>query len=301
MQCFDISNLGFNQIKIFITVAECGSFSDAAKLLNYSQSRISKTILGLENNFGLPLFSRNKSQNILTDVGKILYRDFKKLFKDAQDAVANAFDFYKNSIAAVRVGLLNCVTSRAKLAYEILKICNLQNIVLQYCKHGIKELFYLGQQKKLDVIITSAIDRETLKKCGYNTKILYHTKAAIFVPKSNPLYNRKKIDLSELAHEKFIMISPVNSPNYLKYFTDLCKSRGFTPNVAADVANTNSYLINMLSGRGIVFADAHTDIVHKDIKRFVLEDINSDMVVAWLENDTNQNLVKKLVEIHQKE
>lgn len=298
MQYFDISNLNFNQIKIFISVAENGSFSAAAKKLNYSQSMVSKTISALEKDLALQLVVRVKSQNILTEAGKSLYQDFKHLLADAKDAVIRAHETLENTDTTLRIGVIDCVTSRENLAYMILKLCTQNHITLQYNEQRIKELLQQAQEKKLDVIITSAIDQDTLIKYGYHTQVLYHTKAAVFLPRFNPLCSQDEIHLSDLKNEKFIMLSPDNSPNYLKNFNDVCAKAGFVPNVSANVANTRSYKVNILTGQGIVFADDHTDIIHKDIKKYILDDVPSDIIIAWLDarQNTNEKFVKRLIE-----
>lgn len=294
MHYFDISNLSFNQIKIFIYVAESGSFSSAARKLNYSQSMVSKTISSLESDLGIQLVLRVKSQNILTEAGSSLYKDFKRLLKDVEDSVARAYEVQMNTDTTLRIGVIDCVTSRENLACAILKICNKNKITLQYNEQRIKELLLWAQEKKLDVIVTSAIDQDTLRKYGYQTKVFYQTKAAVFLPRSNPLFYRDKIQLSDLKNEKFIMLSPENSPNYLKYFNEICEAHGFKPNVSANVSNTHSYRVNILTGQGIVFADDHTDIEHEDIRKFVLDDVPSDIVIAWL--DTSSHLNEKFVD-----
>ncbi len=60
-----------NNLHIFITAAETGSLTDAAKKLYVSQPAISQAIKKLEEELGVKLFIRNKRSNlILTDVGK---------------------------------------------------------------------------------------------------------------------------------------------------------------------------------------------------------------------------------------
>lgn len=303
MQYFDISNLNFNQIKIFICVAESGSFSDAARKLNYSQSMVSKTISGMEKDLGIQLVLRVKSQNILTEAGSSLYKDFKQVQKEVEDAIIRAHELQNTIDTMLRIGVIDCVTSRENLAYSILQICNRNKITLQYNEQRIKELLLGAQKKELDVLVTSAIDQDTLIKYGYQTKVFYQTKAAVFLPRSNPLFQREKIQLSDLANEKFIMLSPENSPNYLKYFSDICEAHGFKPHVSANVSNTRSYRINILTGQGIVFADDHTDIEHEDIKKFVLDDVPSNIIVAWLDDAAhlNERFVNELIkDYHEK-
>ena len=54
----------------FLMVAETGSFIDAARKLNITQSTVSARIRGLEELFGRPLFERSKNGASLTGAGE---------------------------------------------------------------------------------------------------------------------------------------------------------------------------------------------------------------------------------------
>ena len=60
--------------KVFYTVAECGSFSDAAKKLFITQSAVSQQIKSLENELGALLFVRGRKGAKLTSYGELLLR-----------------------------------------------------------------------------------------------------------------------------------------------------------------------------------------------------------------------------------
>lgn len=62
----------FEQLKIFVTVVECGSFSAAARQLKRAQSGVSQAVSNLEIALDHPLFIRNKNTPMLTDNGKAL-------------------------------------------------------------------------------------------------------------------------------------------------------------------------------------------------------------------------------------
>ncbi|MEZ9593188.1 LysR family transcriptional regulator [Shewanella sp. 10N.261.52.F9] len=62
----------FEQLKIFVTVCETGSFSAAARKLKRAQSGVSQAISNLEIAINQELFSRDKNTPILTDNGKAL-------------------------------------------------------------------------------------------------------------------------------------------------------------------------------------------------------------------------------------
>lgn len=59
------------QIKSFIAIAECGSFSRAAEQVGRTQSALSLQIRKLEGTFGCPLFERTSRSVALTQEGEI--------------------------------------------------------------------------------------------------------------------------------------------------------------------------------------------------------------------------------------
>jgi DNA-binding transcriptional LysR family regulator len=66
--------MDWDKLRIFHSVADAGSFTHAANLLNLSQSAISRQISALEGELNVPLFSRHARGLILTEQGETLYR-----------------------------------------------------------------------------------------------------------------------------------------------------------------------------------------------------------------------------------
>ncbi|HXF53783.1 MAG TPA: LysR family transcriptional regulator [Hyphomicrobiaceae bacterium] len=62
--------MDINLARTFLTVAETGSFIDAARKLNITQSTVSARMKGLEDQLGRPLFERSKSGAALTAAGE---------------------------------------------------------------------------------------------------------------------------------------------------------------------------------------------------------------------------------------
>ena len=80
-----------DQLRVFLTVVQTGSFSAAARLLNRRQSVISYTIANLEEQLGgLILFDRQKRRPLLTEAGTAILTEARRLASGADDLRARA-------------------------------------------------------------------------------------------------------------------------------------------------------------------------------------------------------------------
>lgn len=73
--------MDLKQLKYFVTVAEEGTISAAAKKLFMSQPPLSIQMKLLEQELGCPLFERGQKHICLTDTGKLLYDRAQNLLK----------------------------------------------------------------------------------------------------------------------------------------------------------------------------------------------------------------------------
>ncbi|CCM75414.1 LysR family transcriptional regulator [Rhizobium mesoamericanum] len=80
-----LPNPTLDQLQVFLTVAETGSFSAASRSLNRAQSVISYTIANLEAQLEVSLFERSGArQPKLTEAGKALLEDARRLVSDLE-------------------------------------------------------------------------------------------------------------------------------------------------------------------------------------------------------------------------
>lgn len=85
------ANPTLDQLQLFLTVAEAGSFSGAARQLNRAQSVISYGIANLEAQLDLKLFEREGTREpTLTDAGRAMLPDARRMIGVLQDIRARA-------------------------------------------------------------------------------------------------------------------------------------------------------------------------------------------------------------------
>ncbi len=67
------------QLHVLAAVVDAGSFSAAARLLHRAQSVVSYNIAALEGQLGLPLFQRGRRRPVLTEAGRAVLADARRI------------------------------------------------------------------------------------------------------------------------------------------------------------------------------------------------------------------------------
>lgn len=80
----------FDQLSVFVTVVESGSFSAAARKLSRAQSAISYAIANLERLLELELFDRTGRKPVLTPAGRALLDEARKVNAQVDKLLARA-------------------------------------------------------------------------------------------------------------------------------------------------------------------------------------------------------------------
>jgi DNA-binding transcriptional LysR family regulator len=90
-----LDSLTLDQIRLFLAVADSGSFSNAAKQQHRAQSAVTYGIQKLEAQFGIPLFDRTAYRPTLTEAGRALLPRARRIAEEA-----NAFRDTARSLAS---------------------------------------------------------------------------------------------------------------------------------------------------------------------------------------------------------
>lgn len=101
----------FEQLKVFVTVCESGSFSAAARQLKRAQSGVSQAIANLEIAINQELFNRDKNIPVLTEHGKALLPIAKSILHQQkyfdQKVESLAKEYEHELVIAVDESLMN--------------------------------------------------------------------------------------------------------------------------------------------------------------------------------------------------
>ena len=101
-----------NQYLALLRVLECNSFSDAARVMGYTQSAVSQMIKALEEELGVTLLLRSRTGVTLTREGELLLpyiRDVANAHRMLSEQAAN---FHGLQSGTIRIGTFTSVSSR---------------------------------------------------------------------------------------------------------------------------------------------------------------------------------------------
>ncbi|MDP5032301.1 MAG: LysR family transcriptional regulator [Paraglaciecola sp.] len=261
------------QIKMFVTVAQLGSISAAAKVLHKTQPAISIALKRLQDELKLELLHREQYRLSLTDAGQKLLRHFEFLLKQ------------QVHIDAIAVHLASGLERKVELVYETishsLPIFNAVSEVQQ--RFPLTE-FYLSSESNLgaikrliegkgDIAISPWIDRfyeladfDTLPFSRFEIITVIHKNAL-------PLKEQVPRFVSEIDH------LPLLKPQTVLFDLDLDGLFGY---VAPSQVRTNDLWAQksmLLSASGWGYIPKHlveNELATGELIQLNLEDINFD-------------------------
>ena len=93
-----------DQLRIFLKVAELGSFTQAGETLFLTQPAISLQVKTLEQHLGVPLFERKGRQVLLTEAGVRLLPHARRIMEEIADARARVAELSSGALGNLRIG-----------------------------------------------------------------------------------------------------------------------------------------------------------------------------------------------------
>lgn len=288
------------QIKYFITIAKCLSFTKAAEQLYISQPALSRHIKNMEEELNLQIFVRTPNGIRLTPAGSSLYMGLNSLYENYMETVENSKKIQKGLSGSLKIGILDqCnVADFMPLIYRYFKEKH-PNVDLSFTGESFDKLISDVYSGKLDMIFTIKFDVENRESLIY--QYVEHSKDHIVMSKYHPLAVKENVTLDDLKNETFVMISQEDNPESAPLILNICKEHGFVPQV--HYAKTLAEQILWVTvGMGVTILDTRTTLKHnKDVKFYEMEsNWDPGFVVAWNQNNYNPLIsifLKKMNEV----
>lgn len=95
----------FRELNYITTIAECGSFTEAANLLYVSQPSLSHMVARVEKRLGVQLFDRSKSPLVPTYAGEVYLRYAEQILASGELMEHELRDIAQNKKGRLRIGI----------------------------------------------------------------------------------------------------------------------------------------------------------------------------------------------------
>ena len=192
--------MDISKYRAFLTTVECGSFTEAAKRLFYTQSAVSRMVADLENQWGVALLNRKKTGLTLTTAGAALLPFIRQICSDEMRLNGVLQDMTGLKSGVVRLGTVTAVANEwlpvvlkklmqevPGIEYEIL-IGN-GDVIADWLK-----------EDRIDVGIFVPKNTEHLK-----AELLHLDEFKVIFPKGHELAGYEKVPLTALKNYPYIL------------------------------------------------------------------------------------------------
>ncbi len=186
---------------VFVKTVECGSFTKAAELLNYSQSGISRMISDLEADWNVSLLERNRSGVKLTSDGIRLLPYVRSVCDEYSKLQMQIDDLNGLHSGLIRIGTISSIATH-----------RLPNIIAEFQKKypNIEYEFLLGHYRDIEQWISEGrVDCGFLRlpvKTEFETKFLERDRLLAVLPCDHPCAKLEKFPIHALEEFPFILL-----------------------------------------------------------------------------------------------
>lgn len=278
-----------NQLKYFIAVVRCLSFTEAAKSLFMTQPALSRQIQAMEAELGTQLFIRDKKTLKLTPGGSALYSKLPDFLRQYEEMMEDARNANRDFEGQLRIGFLD-IYDASQLFPPVVE-------AFQRSHGGMRltmERFSLGElperlyEGKLDIICTygfSLFDKPDLV-----TVNVQKFDSCVMFNKDHPLANKPDLTMDDLRQERFIQLGREASQEGYQYIANLISRGGISPEVQY-VEKNDDVLLWVEMGCGIAVTSDRT--VERHNPKVVIRELNMpevkghDVTVAWRRSNYN--------------
>jgi DNA-binding transcriptional LysR family regulator len=198
------------QLETFLSVAQTGSFSAAAKIVHRTQPAVSQLVRRLEEEVGEALFDRSSRDGMLTDAGRVLQEYAQKMLnlrREARASLEELRQFQRGTLVLAANEFTSLYLLRVledfRRFYPMIKIAvqrSLASSISEQILDHTAEIGVLSFRPEDSSLVSIVVFRDEL---------------VFVVPPGHPLAKSKSVNIRQLGAESFIAHNVV-SPYRLK-------------------------------------------------------------------------------------
>lgn len=284
--------MDIRQLRYFLTVAEEGQITSAAKKLQMTQPPLSQQIKLLEDELGVKLIERGSRHIQLTAAGKILLNRARQILALSDSAAKEIHDFSKGLNGTLSIGTVS--SSGAVLLNE--KMVDFQK---KYT--GIKFEIHEGNTFTLIDLLNKGIIEVGIVRTpfkAFNLECRYAKSEPMIAAMSkqydwNP--EQTTVTVGELKDKPLIIYR-----RFEQLISETCLEYGFEPQIFCINEDARTTLLWANAGLGIAIVPksafllaANGNLLYKEIDH---EKMKTQIAAIWLKDQYISSLAEKFIE-----
>lgn len=255
------------QLKAFLAIAEAKTFTAGARQVNVTQAAISMQIRQLEEEVGLPLFTRTPRRVILTEAGEYLLERARKILREHDSALTEIAEVAGAEYGRLRIGSASGTFAMHQLP-EIMK-----KLKVKYPK---SELTVASgtSEKLVDKIMQGELDTAFVSlpvdNLNISTETLFADEIVAIANPGHPHAKEKYISAATLAGEDLILGE--RGGNTRRMIDEFFNAANVKPNVTMELSRQEAINNMVENNLGVGMTGAKS----------VAKEIKDGKMVSWL-------------------
>jgi DNA-binding transcriptional LysR family regulator len=238
--------MNLQALRVFAAVVEVGGFTKAAGVLHLSQPAVSKAVLGLEREVGMPLVERGSRAVRLTEAGAALYERARELF-----AVERSAEEELRALRGLERGVLRIGASTTVATYMLPPVlgefrARHPGVALRVTSANTRAVARALLRRRLDVaLVEGPVDDPRLTAEPWQEDEL-----VVIAPPAHPLAAAARpVPGRALAGESLIVREPGSGTRAVAEAA--LAARGLAPRVALTLGSTEAVKQAVAAGLGL--------------------------------------------------
>lgn len=280
------------QLKYFLKAKELSNFTEAAKVLNISQSTLSQQIKQLEDELNVPLFNRIGKRITLTEAGEIFSEYALQSINRANEGVLVLRDLKNLNTGKITIGVI--YSMRILFAKTLIAFAKqYPNIKIQVVFGTTKDLLEKLNLHQFDFIVSF---HEETKEPHLKYHTLLKSNMVLVTSRKSSLAKKSSISLNEVATLPLAL--PFSGYSTIQFFVESFSEKNLRPNICMEINDIPTLFEIVKTGHWhTILSDTSVNdpevvgiqIVGKNMKR--------NIMIISLKDAYEKKAVKKLCEI----
>ncbi len=255
------------QLKAFLAIAETKTFTAGARRVNVTQAAISMQIRQLEDEVGIPLFTRTPRRVILTEAGERLLDRARRILREHDTALAEISEIAGAEYGRLRIGSASALFTTAQLPSILEKLRRkFPNAEITVGSGTSQTLVDKIMHGDIDIAFVSL----PVEAANIQTDLLFSDEIVAISHPSHPLAKQKVISAAALAGEQLILGE--QGGNTRRMIDDFFSAANVRPHVVMELSRQEAVNQMVENNLGVGTAGAKT----------IADEIREGRLVSWM-------------------